>query len=90
MDKFDDTYLSGSPVDQIVLGTVIKWSLPNGDRICTTLADYNRNFPFIFQQEEKWKNAMNLRKRQRLGLTGAEAQELAAFEAKRREAGARE
>ena len=73
--RFDDQYLSGAPVNQIVLGggqpdviPLVKWSLPNGARLTTTLLDYNRNFPFIFKHESKWRNAMNIRKRRNLGL----------------------
>ena len=85
--KYDDRYLSGAPIDQIVFGggkpdvvPQVKWTLPNGDRLTTTLIDYNRSFPFIFNHEARWRNAMNLRNRKRLGLTDYETKELAAFD----------
>lgn len=88
--QYDDTYPSGAPVDQIVFDAgrsdavpIVKWSLPNGDRLTSTLPDYNRNFRFIWIHEEQWRNAANLRKRERAGLTPAEHQELADFAATR-------
>lgn len=89
IEKYDDTYDSNVSLNLTLLGAPragesdvipkVSWTLPNGDRLVTTLSDYNRNMPFIFKHEAQWKNAMNLRKRQRLGLTEAEEQELNVF-----------
>lgn len=82
----EDTYLSGVPVnicllseDKSNIAQIVRWSLPNGDQIITTVKNYNYCFPFIFNHESEWLNAMNLLKRQRFGLNDDETKELTSF-----------
>lgn len=61
---------SGRPIDAVVIGDIeagviplVKWKLPSGDRIVSTLADYNSSMPFIHQREAAWRNHHNALKR---------------------------
>jgi hypothetical protein len=67
--KFDDTWQSGAPINQIVLGGfIVKYTLPDGSRITSTLSDYNKHFRAIYHNEEKWREAANRKKRMSMGL----------------------
>jgi hypothetical protein len=55
------------------------WKLPGSEhRIVSTLTDFNKNFPFLHQNEARWRNAMNEKKRMRMGLaTEADKEQIA-------------
>lgn len=45
------------------------WKLPGCEhRIITPLADFNKNFPYIHENEARWRNVMNARKRAKTGI----------------------
>lgn len=70
-----DEYNSGKTIDlriskEVLDGCIplVRWTLPDGGRILGTLADYMKNMPIVFNNEESWRNSANAAKRHSMGM----------------------